>query len=116
VELAAEVKGEGAGVFEVDTCPSCGGIWLDAEELARMDDNLFVDVETIEYRAAKDSASDAALTCPRCSVRMDKVHPAEFEAVVVDNCPTCKGFWLDAGELDKLRDVSDRMLIRSLLD
>ena len=115
-ELEVQVKGEGAEIFEVDSCKSCGGVWLDADELKKLDDNMFVDVETIEYKAAQAGQDDAVLMCPRCQVKMDKVHPAGFEKIVVDNCPTCKGFWLDTGELEKMRDVSDQMLISSLLD
>lgn len=116
VELEVQVKGEGADVFEVDACKACSGVWLDADELGKLDDNLFVDVETIDYQPASASAEDAVITCPRCKVKMDKVHPGGFANTVLDNCPQCKGFWLDAGELEKMRDVSDQMLIKSLLD
>lgn len=115
-EMGAQIKGQGADVFEVDTCDTCGGIWLDAEELNKMDDNFFVAVEEITYSPAKTNESDKSLGCPRCSGPMDKVHPEEFDTLVLDNCPTCKGFWLDAGELEKMKDVSNELLIRSLTE
>jgi hypothetical protein len=38
--------------------------------------------------------------CPVCDeVRMKEV---EKEGVLIDICPSCKGVWLDRGELDKL--------------
>ncbi|AWB46106.1 cytoplasmic protein [Paenibacillus sp. CAA11] len=40
------------------------------------------------------------MNCPVCdSVRMREV---EKDGVLIDVCPSCKGVWLDRGELDKL--------------
>jgi len=40
------------------------------------------------------------MNCPVCNdVRMREV---EKEGVLIDICPSCKGVWLDRGELDKL--------------
>jgi len=117
VEMLVQTRGEGVDLVEVDLCPSCGGIWLDSKELDELDDNFFLDVEAIEYEKAEATEDDDALSCPRCEgrVALDKVHPAGHPDVVLDTCPSCKGFWLDKGELEKMRDVSDRMLIASLL-
>jgi len=32
----------------------------------------------------------------------------EKEDVIMDVCPSCRGIWLDAGELEKLSAVEDR--------
>lgn len=37
--------------------------------------------------------------CPRCHVALFLLR---FEGVEVDHCPTCGGFWLDAGEIEDL--------------
>lgn len=117
VELEIQALGEGADVVEIDVCPTCRGIWLDAKELAKADDNFFVDVEQMELEKAAAGADDRELGCPRCdgAPRLDKVHPRKFKRLVVDRCPACRGFWLDRGELEKMRDVSDRLLVASLL-
>lgn len=40
------------------------------------------------------------MKCPVCdNVSMREV---EKEGVLIDICPSCKGVWLDRGELDKL--------------
>ncbi|WII35084.1 zf-TFIIB domain-containing protein [Paenibacillus thiaminolyticus] len=40
------------------------------------------------------------MNCPICNdVRMREV---EKEGVAIDVCPSCKGVWLDRGELEKL--------------
>ena len=33
---------------------------------------------------------------------------SERQGVEIDYCPTCRGVWLDRGELDKLLQVADR--------
>ena len=39
------------------------------------------------------------LMCPNCNQGMQEVRRNE---VVIDVCPTCRGVWLDRGELEKL--------------
>jgi Zn-finger nucleic acid-binding protein len=118
VELEIQTRGEGTEIVEIDVCPTCHGVWLDNRELAKLDDNFFVDVEAVAFEEVEATADDAQLTCPRCEggPALTKVKPADFGEVVVDTCPSCKGFWLDKGELDKMRDISDRALIASLLN
>jgi Zn-finger nucleic acid-binding protein len=41
------------------------------------------------------------VNCPRCpGVELDE---REREGVVVDGCRSCRGLWLDRGELEKLQ-------------
>jgi len=116
-ELELQVRGEDLETFEIDHCAACGGLWLDHKELSRLDDNFFLDVEDIEFDDSEATEQDQALTCPRCdgAPQLKKVHPAGFEQLVLDTCPGCHGFWLDKGGLEQMRDVSDRMLIASLM-
>ena len=37
--------------------------------------------------------------CPRCT---QPLSPVDRGGLVIDNCNQCKGFWLDAGEFEKL--------------
>lgn len=39
------------------------------------------------------------LKCPNCSGAMQEV---QKHGVHIDYCPTCKGIWLDRGEIDKV--------------
>ncbi len=118
VELEAHTHGTGPDEITVDECPSCGGMWLDPDELKQMDDSLSIDLEQIPYTSIAPTSDDAAVYCPRCSGApvLKKGYPANYPDAVVDICRECKGFWLDKNELRKLREVSDRLLIKSLMD
>lgn len=37
--------------------------------------------------------------CPKCEVPMRQ---AKKEGVIIDVCPSCRGVWLDPGELEKI--------------
>ncbi|MEI7833695.1 MAG: zf-TFIIB domain-containing protein [bacterium] len=39
------------------------------------------------------------MNCPVCD---DRMRPVMRNGVEIDICPSCKGIWLDRGELDKL--------------
>ncbi len=118
VEMEVHSRDTGSDTFEVDICSACGGLWLDAKELNRLDDNFFVDVEELDLEEVEPSHKDAGLKCPRCEEQplLSKVRSRINKDVVLDTCPSCKGFWLDSGELEKVKEISNRMLIASLFD
>lgn len=39
------------------------------------------------------------MNCPQCNIAMQEDTKA---GVLIDRCPTCRGVWLDRGELDKI--------------
>ena len=39
------------------------------------------------------------MRCPTCSSRLVEVERSD---VLIDACPSCRGIWLDRGELDKI--------------
>lgn len=51
--------------------------------------------------------SDATLQCPKCDSKLD-TH--ERHGVVIEECPGCKGVFLDRGELEQLIDAESRYL------
>ncbi len=92
----------------VDVCENgCGGIWFDAFELQKMDDaeeaagEGLLDVPRDESVAVDRSARKK---CPKCDDLIMMRHFASIKREVeVDECPGCAGFWLDFGELAKVR-------------
>jgi len=41
-----------------------------------------------------------------CPVDGTKLVPMERSGIEIDHCPTCRGVWLDRGELDKILERS----------
>ncbi len=43
----------------------------------------------------------------RCPVDNSELRLSERQGIEIDYCPTCRGVWLDRGELDKILDRND---------
>ena len=41
--------------------------------------------------------------CPACGVSLDI---SDRQGVEIDHCPSCRGVWLDRGELDKIIELT----------
>src|SRR3970040_1052589 len=85
----------------IDKCPSCGGVFLDKNELLRISGDFRLN-KYLRDKVALDSYSQ--LVCPHCGGIMDLEHIAGAE---VEVCLTCFGLWLDRGELAALKDRSN---------
>ncbi|TPW21519.1 MAG: putative membrane protein [Elusimicrobia bacterium] len=78
------------GRTQVDFCPSCFGVWYDLADLA-------LSLELAEGRQGQRR-------CPRDGKAM-VVGRLEGTKVEADRCLTCGGFYLDSGEVQKLREA-----------
>ncbi|PKN45203.1 MAG: hypothetical protein CVU59_09725 [Deltaproteobacteria bacterium HGW-Deltaproteobacteria-17] len=96
---------------EIDKCPKCRGIWLDAGELEKIQQTQEIDYSSrlkaaINADAAKFNhgrqLDEASLTCPSCAATMEKQEHGFNKWIVIDFCPQCRGIWLDEGELEAL--------------
>lgn len=90
-----------AGI-EVDRCETCSGRWLDAHEL-----------DELEATAAPEDARrgmidyakrPSEMSCPVCGKRMVAFN-YRANNLELDTCPEEHGYWLDAGETDRVRDL-----------
>jgi len=96
------------GSLKVDVCQGgCGGIWFDAFELQRVDEETeaagghLLDIQRDE-RVKVDPSRKR--DCPRCEgVKLKRHFFSAKRLVEVDECPNCGGYWLDAGELARIR-------------
>ena len=50
------------------------------------------------------AAATTALNCPRCH---DPLVEINYSGVKLDRCANCKGWWLDAGELEQITTRDD---------
>jgi len=99
-----------AGDVVVDVCQGgCGGIWFDNYEIQKFDEphesagEQLLDIEQNENVVVDHTKR---FTCPKCSdVVMMRHFFSVKKEVEVDECPRCGGFWLDAGELVKIRSL-----------
>ncbi len=96
------------GSVAVDACQNgCGGVWFDAFELERVDDEAeaagerLVDIHR-DQRVVVDPSRKRE--CPRCEgIKLQRHFFSAKRKVEVDQCPNCGGYWLDAGELAQIR-------------
>jgi len=99
-----------AGGVVVDVCKGgCGGIWFDNFELEKFDEphesagEILLDIERDESLVVDHTRR---LKCPKCDdIVMMRHFFSVKKGVEVDECPGCAGFWLDAGELRKIRGL-----------
>lgn len=98
------------GGVVVDVCKGgCGGIWFDNFELKKFDEphesagEALLDIERDESLVVDHTKR---LKCPKCDdIVMMRHFFSVKKGVEVDECPSCAGFWLDAGELRKIRSL-----------
>ncbi|MEX2247792.1 MAG: zf-TFIIB domain-containing protein [Dehalococcoidia bacterium] len=89
--------------IEVDRCPSCEGAWYDFGELEELEATVTADAD--DRRGMIDYGKrPSELKCPACGEVMRafnyRAHNLELDA-----CEQEHGFWLDAGEAARVREV-----------
>jgi hypothetical protein len=65
-----------------------------------------------ELRVKLEAASEAQRACPIDGALMTK---EVAHMIVIDRCPACKGVWLDAGELDRIKDEVAAKTVSALI-
>jgi len=87
----------------LDVCRGgCGGIWFDNFELKKFEVPRPSTAELLNIPTNPAIQVDPAKkrNCPRCeNVPMMRHYYSITRQVQVDHCPSCGGYWLDAGEL-----------------
>ena len=98
----AELRTEGERGIEIDACPTCRGAWYDYDELAALESTVADEEQRlgmIEY-----AKHESQLQCPACDAPM---HAFNYRAynVELDACAEGHGWWLDAGESERVRGI-----------
>ncbi len=91
VMFVAEYRG-----VEIDTCGSCGGVWLDGGELEAL-----AGLAVPPKERPDPTLGPPERDCPICVHKLVKDRYGRTD-VVVDRCPYGDGVWLDAGELEQV--------------
>jgi Zn-finger nucleic acid-binding protein len=95
------------GSVAVDICEAgCGGIWFDANELNKVEqEHAGAPEKVVDIHADPATRLDPqrARYCPRCLThKLETRIPRLGSAIEFDCCPHCGGYWLDSGELETL--------------
>lgn len=97
------------GPVLLDACQQgCGGIWFDAEELAKVNQAVppgktSAPQITCDPKSPVDDARERK--CVHCrGVKLERKLFSLGSGVIMDCCPKCHGIWLDHGELDTIRE------------
>jgi Zn-finger nucleic acid-binding protein len=98
----------------LDLCSSCGGMWLDRDELRRLSAHP-EELEALrKHFGADESEADpeASGDCPACDRRLSVASIGSFR---VEYCTTCGGVFLDRGELDKVLEQTKAKNIATIV-
>lgn len=89
------VKKSYKGMMETDCCPSCRGMWLDFDELDRLEDIAF---NRDEYKGSLVHRNKPTnFSCPHCDSMLQEFQYRLYD-LRLDYCENKHGFWLDDGE------------------
>ena len=89
--------------IEVDVCPSCRGLWLDAGELEALLQRTGAATDDPFLRFQTQPGTRPAGTkhlCPRCDAALHEIQAGT--SLTLDRCPRGHGLWFDADELQQL--------------
>ena len=91
--------------LELDSCPSCNGIWFDHDELRQAKDLAEPHADWLDFEIWKNRdhfrASPGEVRCPRCEGALSVLSYGET-GVEMDVCPKCRGVWLDHAQLEAI--------------
>ena len=99
---AALIKKYYKGMLEVDYCPNCRGMWLDFDELDKLEDMAF---DEDNYKGSLiHRETEAAYPCPVCGTHLLEFQYRLYD-LKLDTCPLQHGFWLDGGEDERVLEI-----------
>lgn len=91
------------GMFEVETCPNCLGMWLDFHELDKLEDVVFA--EDGRKGSLVHFQTRTEFLCPHCNAKLDEFQYRLYD-LKLDTCTANDhGFWLDAGEDERVMEA-----------
>lgn len=80
---------------EIDVCPSCHGVWLEAGKLEAL-------VASSEFFEGDFEVNQSELACAHCSE--EKLVTIEMPWGTFARCPACGGIFIDGETLDEITD------------
>jgi Zn-finger nucleic acid-binding protein len=101
----------GGGIFAIERCERCFGLFFDVGEVQAFLDASVSPAFSINLRQIANINEERGRTnesirykkCPECGVLMNRINYAAMSGVVIDQCKE-HGMWLDNGELVHLME------------
>jgi Zn-finger nucleic acid-binding protein len=85
---------------EIDHCPDCGGIWLDAGELELLLGAPQHVRQLLDSFKTDIACPEKPRKCPICLKKMQKIIVGlSRPKILIDKCPKNNGLWFDKNEL-----------------
>ncbi len=78
------------------------GEFIKKEEMLRLKKKALEMQELQEEAEKKELKELHYMHCPKCGQKLEEL---KFNGVMIDKCFSCKGLFLDAGELEKLLET-----------
>lgn len=94
------------GMFEVDSCPNCRGMWLDLYELDKLEDVVFD--EDAHKGSLIHFKTRTEFSCPQCGSRLDEFQYRLYDLKLEACTENDHGFWLDTGEDARVMEIMQK--------
>lgn len=99
-----EMVTQSAGTIQIDVCEGgCGGVWFDNFELRKVDEVGADQIRNVQRDPSLRVDQERKRRCPKCPHQvMMRRYFSRLRRTLIDECPSCAGIWLDAGEFDAI--------------
>jgi Zn-finger nucleic acid-binding protein len=96
------------GKIRVNCCDDCGGLFCNQAVLNEMLDEWMSEVilDKGSRKKAKYYNLISDIDCPVCHVQMEKIYDPEQVHIWLEQCESCGGTFLDAGEFTDLKHIT----------
>ncbi|NOH01239.1 MAG: zf-TFIIB domain-containing protein [Chloroflexi bacterium] len=94
------------GMFEVESCPNCRGMWLDFNELDKLEDVVFD--EDLHKGSLVHFQTRTEFPCPHCGSKLDEFQYRLYDLKLETCAENAHGFWLDAGEDERVLEAMQK--------
>lgn len=88
--------------IKVEACQNDHGMWFTLQELDELENEAFNDEE--EKGSLMLSSTPAKYNCPVCNSEMQQFEYRMYD-LTLEYCKNKHGFWLEAGEDDRILDL-----------
>ncbi|MEI6288800.1 MAG: zf-TFIIB domain-containing protein [Chloroflexota bacterium] len=90
------------GMMEIDYCPGCRGMWLDFDELDKLEDTVNQDDRNKGSLIHREEIGN--WKCPICGDKLLEFQYRLYD-LRLELCANNHGFWLDAGEDERVIQI-----------